>query len=77
MTDDTKHAATRPEPQQPPRQTYMPKPPSEEEVEQVSREQAMVTDDWTGEPSASEGGKAERDAGAAKGGPPPGAGGGG
>lgn len=35
----------------PPRQTYMPKPPSKEEVDQVSREQAMVTDDWTGEPA--------------------------
>jgi hypothetical protein len=47
---------------QPPRQTYMPKPPSKEEVEQVSREQAMVTDDWTGEPpSASEGGKTASD----------------
>ena len=38
----------------PPRQTYMPKPPSKEEVDQVSREQGMIADDWTGEPSASE-----------------------
>jgi hypothetical protein len=35
-----------------PRQTYMPKPPSKEEVDQVSREQAMISDEWTGEPSA-------------------------
>ena len=63
---------------QPPRQTYMPKPPSKEEVEQVSREQAMVTDDWTGEPpSASEGGKTASDAGSSKGASPPGKGGGG
>jgi hypothetical protein len=38
----------------PPRQTYMPKPPSKEEVDQVSREQGMISDEWTGEPSASE-----------------------
>ncbi len=37
-----------------PRQTYMPKPPSKEEVDQVSREQAMISDEWTGEPSAAE-----------------------
>ena len=42
-------------PPPPPRQTYMPKPPSKEEVEQVSREQGMIADDWTGEPSAAEG----------------------
>jgi hypothetical protein len=42
----------------PPRQTYMPKPPSKEEVDQVSREQGMIADDWTGEPSAAEGGPA-------------------
>ena len=82
MTDDKKDAATRPEPPQPsPWQTYMPKPPSEEEVEQVSREQAMGRGDWMGEPSASEGGgKAEGDdLGASKsgGGLPPGTAGGG
>ena len=42
----------------PPRQTYMPKPPSKEEVDQVSREQGMIADEWTGEPSAAEGGQA-------------------
>ena len=36
----------------PPRQTYMPKPPSKEEVDQVSREQGMISDEWTGELSA-------------------------
>ena len=42
----------------PPRRTYMPKPPSKGEVDQISREQGMIADDWTGEPSANEGGKA-------------------
>ncbi len=41
-----------------PRQTYMPKPPSKEEVDQVSREQGMIADEWTGEPSAAEVGQA-------------------
>jgi hypothetical protein len=49
----------------PPRRTYMPKPPSKEEVDQVSREQGMIADDWTGEPSANKGG----DAGEGPGGP--------
>ncbi|MBD0271831.1 MAG: hypothetical protein ICV73_07865 [Acetobacteraceae bacterium] len=34
----------------PPRDTYVPKPPSKEEVDQVSREQGMISDEWTGEP---------------------------
>lgn len=38
----------------PPRDTYMPKPPSKQEVDQVSREQGMIADEWTGEPSAAE-----------------------
>ena len=44
-----------------PRQTYMPKPPSKEEVDQVSREQAMISDEWTGEPSAAEAGQTSDD----------------
>ena len=71
MTGDKKDDATRPEPPQSPRQTYMPKPPSKEEVEQVSREQAMVADDWTGEPSASEGGKTAEESQAPENEPPP------
>lgn len=50
MTGGTKDDGGAP----PPRETYMPKPPSKEEVDQVSREQGMIADDWTGEPSASE-----------------------
>ena len=69
MTGDKRDDATRPEPPASPRRTYIPKPPSEEEVDQVSREQAMVTDDWTGEPPAGggAGGKAG-DGGAGSGG---------
>jgi hypothetical protein len=72
MAGEKKEDATR---REPPRQTYMPKPPSEEEVEQVSREQAMVTDNWTGEPPASE--DDETDPGSRKAGLPRGTGGGG
>jgi len=60
----------------PPRQTYMPKPPSKEEVDQVSREQGMIADDWTGEPSASEGGQAGGGPRGPEGDPPAGKGGG-
>ncbi|MBD0272883.1 MAG: hypothetical protein ICV73_13260 [Acetobacteraceae bacterium] len=49
MTEDGKDGA----PPAEPRRTYMPKPPSKEEVDQVSREQAMVTDEWTGDAPAS------------------------
>ena len=52
----------------PPRQTYMPKPPSKEEVDQVSREQGMIADDWAGEPSASESGRAGGGLGGTEGG---------
>ena len=56
----------------PPRQTYMPKPPSKEEVDQVSREQGMIADEWTGEPSASEAGQeAAEGAGSPEGASPP------
>ena len=40
----------------PPRDTYIPKPPSKEEVDQVSREQGMISDEWAGEPPAGGGG---------------------
>ena len=35
--------------QPPAREPYIPKPPSREDLEEISREQAMITDDWTGE----------------------------
>ncbi|MEK0082910.1 hypothetical protein [Benzoatithermus flavus] len=40
-----------PKPERPPveREPYIPRPPSREELEQISREQALITDEWTGE----------------------------
>lgn len=38
-----------------PRDTYIPRPPAKEEVDQVSREQGMISDEWTGEPPAESG----------------------
>jgi hypothetical protein len=43
--------------EQPPagRESYVPKPPSPEAVEQISRDQALITDEWSGdEPGAGE-----------------------
>ena len=54
-----------------PRQTYMPKPPSKEEVDQVSREQGMIADDWTGEPSAGAAEKPAEESQAPENEPPP------
>jgi hypothetical protein len=31
------------------REPYIPKPPTREDVERISREQALITDEWTGE----------------------------
>lgn len=31
---------------------YIPKPPSTEDLNKVSEAQAMITDEWTGEPPA-------------------------
>jgi hypothetical protein len=33
---------------------YIPKPPSDAELDKLSEAQALITDDWTGEPPASE-----------------------
>ena len=35
--------------QPPAREPPVPKPPSPEDLEQISREQALITDEWTGE----------------------------
>ncbi|WP_207455455.1 hypothetical protein [Azospirillum sp. SYSU D00513] len=37
-------------------QAHVPKPPTREEVEEISRAQAMITDDWTGDSGVSQGG---------------------
>jgi hypothetical protein len=31
-------------------QVYVPKPPSPEASEEISRQQALITDEWSGEP---------------------------
>ena len=33
----------------PGREPYVPKPPSREDLERISQEQALITDEWTGE----------------------------
>jgi hypothetical protein len=33
----------------PEREPYIPRPPSPEEVKQISEEQALITDEWGGE----------------------------
>lgn len=48
---DRKDEAERPAEPAAPRKTYMPKPPSRADLDQVSREQALISDDWTGEPA--------------------------
>jgi len=50
MADDPKDDA-----EAAPRQTYMPKPPSKAEVDQVSREQGMISDEWASGPTTAEG----------------------
>lgn len=39
------------QPRQPPveREPYIPRPPSRAAIEEISREQALITDEWTGE----------------------------
>jgi hypothetical protein len=57
MTDDKR----REEP--PPRQGYIPRPPSQADIDLVSGQQGMIEDEWTGEPPAPKGkpGPAEAD----------------
>jgi len=33
----------------PPKTPRIPRPPSKEDLEEISKAQAMITDDWTGE----------------------------
>ena len=46
---DTKETPARDGDQPPAREPVIPKPPSREDLEEISREQALITDDWTGE----------------------------
>lgn len=45
-------------PPQPPveREPYIPRPPTKEELEQIGREQALITDEWAGEEQPKKGG---------------------
>jgi hypothetical protein len=45
-------------PEQPPveREPHIPRPPTREELEQIGREQALITDEWSGETRPSHGG---------------------
>jgi len=33
---------------------YIPKPPSKRDTDRISKDQGLITDEWTGEPSAAE-----------------------
>ena len=44
----------------PPKQGYIPRPPSQADVDLVSEQQGMIEDEWTGEPPAPEGTPAEK-----------------
>lgn len=39
------------------RQEYIPKPPSPEAVQEISRQQALITDEWAGEKEPEEAGR--------------------
>ena len=45
MADERRPNETATSPKSPP----IPRPPSKEEVDQISEAQSMITDDWTGE----------------------------
>jgi hypothetical protein len=57
MTEDRRKEEAGPEGQpegQPearpgPRRGYIPKPPSQAELDQISRDQALITDEWAGD----------------------------
>jgi hypothetical protein len=54
MSDDRKPADL------PPKQGYIPRPPSQADIDLVSGQQGMIEDEWTGEPPATEGTPAEK-----------------
>jgi hypothetical protein len=39
----------------PPKQGYIPRPPSQADVDLVSSQQGLIEDEWTGEPAPPEG----------------------
>jgi hypothetical protein len=54
MSDDRKPADL------PPKQGYIPRPPSQADIDRVSEQQGMIEDEWTGEPAPPEGAPAEQ-----------------
>jgi hypothetical protein len=49
MPTETIAEKPNPEPAPTEQEPYIPKPPSPEAVEEISRQQALITDEWTGE----------------------------
>jgi hypothetical protein len=54
MSDDRKPADL------PPKQGYIPRPPSQADIDRISEQQGMIEDEWTGEPAPPEGAPAEK-----------------
>jgi hypothetical protein len=46
MSEEKEHAAEEPVVRQ---QDYVPKPPSPEAIKEISRQQELITDEWSGE----------------------------
>ena len=46
MNEEKDHAADKPVVRQ---QDYVPKPPSPEAIKEISRQQELITDEWSGE----------------------------
>jgi hypothetical protein len=44
----------------PPKQGYIPRPPSQADIDLVSGQQGMIEDEWSGEPVPPEGKPAEK-----------------
>jgi hypothetical protein len=50
MTEDRRQdEAAPPEAEPGPRRGYIPHPPSQAELDQISRDQALITDEWAGD----------------------------
>ena len=45
----------------PPKQGYIPRPPSQADIDLVSGQQGMIEDEWTGEPAPAKGKPAAED----------------
>jgi hypothetical protein len=48
-TDPTAHNKSDPDPTPTEQKPYIPKPPSPEAVKEISRQQELITDEWTGD----------------------------